>query len=247
VDALEIEDVAKSFGSLQALRSVRLTVEPGERRAIIGPNGAGKTTLFHVISGIVPPTRGRVRLFGQDVTTARAPARARLGLGRTFQITSLFPALTVRENVLLAVQRWRGSPWHLLRPARAYTSVTSTVDGMLERWKFLDRAPTPVSELSYGEQRQLEIVLALSSHPRLLLLDEPTAGLSPAETLEVSAMIAGLPADLTILLIEHDMDVVRTLARRVNVLHLGEVLADGSPEEIQHDPRVIEIYLGRRR
>ncbi len=220
MNALLIDDVSKSFGSLQALRAVRLAVEPGERRAIIGPNGAGKTTLFQIISGLVPPTSGRIHLFGRDVTDTTTHARARMGLGRTFQITSLFPDLTVRENLLLGVQLSRGNAWSMR---------------------------TRVSELSYGEQRQLEIVLALGIEPRLLLLDEPTAGLSPAETLEVSEMIAGLPDDLTILLIEHDMDVVRNLARRVNVLHLGEVLAEGAPDEIQGDARVIDIYLGRRR
>jgi len=247
VNALLVDDVSKSFGRLDALRGVRLAVEPGERRAIIGPNGAGKTTLFQIISGLVPPTSGRVHLFGRDVTDTTTHARARMGLGRTFQITSLFPNLTVRENLLLGVQPARGNAWSMLRPARAYPAVTSAVDGLLGRLDFVDRASTRVSELSYGEQRQLEIVLALGIEPRLLLLDEPTAGLSPAETLEVSEMIAGLPDDLTILLIEHDMDVVQSLARRVNVLHLGEVLAEGAPEEIQRDDRVIDIYLGRRR
>lgn len=247
MDALTIESLSKSFGSLTALHGVELVVEARERRAIIGPNGAGKTTLFHIISGLVPPSSGRIRLFGRDVTTASAQARARLGLSRTFQITSLFPNLSVRTNLLLGVQRCRGNPWSMLTPALANRAVVSEVDRLLERWGFTERKGVRVAELSYGEQRQLEIVLALASDPRLLMLDEPTAGLSPSETLEVSRMIAGLPDDLTLVLIEHDMDVVRTLARRVNVLHLGEVLAEGTPEQMQQDPRVVEIYLGRRR
>ncbi len=247
MDALTIESLSKSFGSLTALRGVQLAVKMGERRAIIGPNGAGKTTLFHIISGLVSPSRGRVRLFGSDVTTASAQARARLGLSRTFQITSLFPNLSVRTNLLLGVQRYHGYPWSMFTSALANRAVVAEVDRLLERWGFTERNGARVSELSYGEQRQLEIVLALANAPRLLMLDEPTAGLSPLETAEVSRMIAGLPDDLTLVLIEHDMDVVRTLARRVNVLHLGEVLADGTPEEIQQDPRVVDIYLGRRR
>jgi branched-chain amino acid transport system ATP-binding protein len=247
VNALAVEDLCKSFGSLEVLRSVTLAVAQGERRAVLGLNGAGKTTLFHIISGLIAPSAGRVHLFARDVTTLPPDRRAAMGLSRTFQVTSLFPNLTVRENLLLAVQSWQGRPWGMFRPAFSYPPVARRVEELLEQWGFRDQADARVSRLSHGEQRHLEIVLAVGGKPRVLLLDEPTAGLSPAETAAVTAMIDAFARDLTLLLIEHDLDVVFRLATRITVLHLGQVVAEGTPEEIQGNARVRDIYFRKDR
>jgi branched-chain amino acid transport system ATP-binding protein len=242
--ALSIVDLSHDFGGLRALHRVSLDVEVGERRVILGPNGAGKTTMFNLVTGLVRPTAGRVRLFDRDVTRLAPYRRARLGLGRTFQITTLFPRLTVLDSVLLAVQSAAGARIVLHRPAAAFQDWREQARALLSAWGLWERRDQPARLLSYGEQRQLELILALAARPRVLLLDEPTAGLSPAETATVAAMIGRFPRDVTLLLIEHDMDVALALADRVTVLHHGQVLTHGTRDEIGRDPRVTEIYLG---
>jgi len=244
VSALAVDGLSRDFGGLRALHQVTLAIEPGERRVILGPNGAGKTTLFNLITGLLAPTAGRIRLFDRDVTRLAPHARAQLGLGRTFQITTLFPKLSVMDNVLLAVQGADPVRFALHRPRAAYPHLRERAERLLGQWDLLDRAEVPARRLSYGEQRQVELILALATEPRVLLLDEPTAGLSPAETASVAAMIGRFPRDVTILLIEHDMDVALELADRVTVLHQGLVLAEGTTAAIKKDARVTEIYLG---
>jgi branched-chain amino acid transport system ATP-binding protein len=244
MNPLVVEQLTKRFGGLQALDRVDIAIEPGERRAIIGPNGAGKTTFFNLITGTLPSSAGRIHLFGQDVTRMPTHHRARLGLARTFQITTLFPNLSVLENVLLAVQVLDPAKFVLHRPQAAYPRLATKAQELLERWGLAEQAGTQVRALSYGEQRQVELILALAGSPKLLLLDEPTAGLSAAETATVSAIIKALSRDMAILVIEHDMDVAFELADRITVLHLGRVLAEGIGEEIRKNPEVAEIYLG---
>ena len=242
--SLAIEALSKDFGGLQALRDLSLEIQPGERRAIIGPNGAGKTTLFHLIGGQLSPSSGRIFLFGREVTKLPPFRRAALGLGRTFQITTLFPNLTVMENMLLAVQALDSVRFVLYRPLTGYRNILSQARRLLEQWNLWEKRRTLVRHLSYGEQRQLEILLALAQMPRVLLLDEPTAGLSGAETQQVVAMIQHLDPSITVLLIEHDMDVAFQVAQWITVLHYGRLLADGPPEAIRKDSAVAEIYLG---
>ena len=226
------------------MEGVTLSVRPGERRALIGPNGAGKTTLFNLISGTLPVTGGTISLFGQDVTRAAAHRRAALGLARTFQITNLFPDLTVLENCLLAVQALSPVKFGMLRPMSAYGHLRERARAMLEAVGLEAVAEARVNILSHGEQRQLEIALALAGRPRVLLLDEPTAGLSPAESRLMAGLIGRLDPAITVLMIEHDMDIALELSSHVTVLHYGRVIADGSREEIRADPQVREIYLG---
>ena len=226
------------------MEGVTLSVQPGERRALIGPNGAGKTTLFNLISGTLPLSGGAISLFGQDVTRAPAHRRAALGLARTFQITNLFPDLTVLENCLLAVQARSPVKFSMLRPVTAYGHLRERARAMLEAVGLEAVAAARVNVLSHGEQRQLEIALALAGRPRVLLLDEPTAGLSPAESRLMAALLARLDPAITVLMIEHDMDIALELSPTVTVLHYGRVIADGSREEIRADPQVREIYLG---
>ena len=242
--ALAVEGLIHDFGGLRALAGVDVAVAPGERLTILGPNGAGKTTLFNLITGVYRPQVGLIRLFDHDVTALKPHRRARLGLGRTFQITTLFPDLSVLDSVLLAVQGADSVRFALHRPRTAYAHLFARAASLLGEWGLLDRRHVPTRQLSYGEQRQVELILALAGSPRVLLLDEPTAGLSPAETAAVVAMIRRFSRDITVLLIEHDMDVALELADRVIVLHQGRVLAAGTTEEIRRDPRVAEIYLG---
>ena len=242
--ALAVDRLAHQFGGLRALDDVSLQVAAGERLVILGPNGAGKTTLFNLVTGLLRPTAGRIRLFEQDVTALAPYRRARLGLGRTFQITTLFPRLTVLDNVLLAVQGADGARFTLHRPLASFPRISTQAESLLATWGLADRRDVPAQRLSYGEQRQVELLLALAGSPRVLLLDEPTAGLSPAETALVAAMVRRFPRDLTLLLIEHDMDVALELAERVVVLHQGRVLAEGDRDQIRRDARVAEIYLG---
>ena len=242
--ALEVDKLSHSFGGLTALADVSLAVAPGERLAIIGPNGAGKTTLFNIISGIFRPSTGRIRLFGQDVTRLPTHRRAQLGLARTFQISTLFPRLSVLDSVLLAVQGLDAARFTLHRRRAAYGHLLERAESLLADWGLADRARQVTRQLSYGEQRQVELVLALAGRPKVLLLDEPTAGLSPAETASVAAMIRRFSRDTTILLIEHDMDVALDLVDRVTVLVQGRVLAEGSKDEVRSDPKVAAIYFG---
>jgi len=241
---LELRSLSKSFGGLRAVRSVSLKVMPGDRKAIIGPNGAGKTTLFNLITGIFPPTSGQVLLFGQDVTFWPSHRRTALGMARTFQITSLFPKLTVLDNVLLAIQGARASKFVMWRFLSSYREAYDKAHGLLERAAFLDRKGTQVRYLSHGEQRQLEIVLGLASDPHILLLDEPAAGLSSGESAEMAQFLQRLDPKMAILLIEHDMDVVFDVADDISVLHFGEVLESGPAARIRSSAKVQEIYLG---
>ena len=244
VAVLELKGLCKSFGGLQATRSVTLRVMPGDRKAIIGPNGAGKTTLFNLITGIYPVTSGQVLLYGNDVTKWPSHKRTAMGMARTFQVTSLFPGLTVLDNVLLAIKGLKPSKFVMWRFLSSYKEVYDKAYGLLESVAFLDRKDVEVRNLSHGEQRQLEIVLGLASDPKILLLDEPAAGLSSGESTEMTEFLMKLDPKLAILLIEHDMDVVFDVADEISVLHFGQILETGTPEQIKASSRVQEIYLG---
>ena len=241
---LELKNLSKAFGGLRAVRGVSFKIMPGDRKAIIGPNGAGKTTLFNLITGILPASSGRVLLFGQDVTRWPSHRRTALGMARTFQVTSLFPKLSVLDNVLLAIKGRRASKYVMWRFMSSYRDVYDKAHELLARAAFLDRKDTEVRYLSHGEQRQLEIVLGLASDPDILLLDEPAAGLSSGESAEMARFLQGLDRKMAILLIEHDMDIVFDVADEISVLHFGEVLESGSAERIRSSAKVQEIYLG---
>jgi branched-chain amino acid transport system ATP-binding protein len=241
---LELQNLSKSFGGLRAVRDVTFKIMPGDRKAIIGPNGAGKTTLFNLITGIFPSSSGQVLLFGRDVTGWQSHRRTAMGMARTFQVTSLFPRLTVLDNVLLAIKGLRPSKFVMWRFLSSYRDVYDKAHQLLEQGSFMDRANTEVRYLSHGEQRQLEIILGLASDPKILLLDEPAAGLSSGESVEMTRFLMKLDPKLAILLIEHDMDVVFDLAHTISVLHFGQVLETGTPDQIQKSQRVQEIYLG---
>ncbi|MGA2466226.1 MAG: ABC transporter ATP-binding protein [Thermodesulfobacteriota bacterium] len=243
---LVINNVSKAFGCLQALEGISLSLMHGERRALIGPNGAGKTTLFHIVSGILAPSSGKILIFGHDVSRLPIHKRAALGVARTFQITNLLPTLSVLENILLSLQAHEPYRFVIHRPIASFGPLFLRAREILETWGLWDWRDTEVRSLSYGEQRELEIVMALAQRPKLLLLDEPTSGLSPSETVRVTKMVQNLPGDVTMLLIEHDMDVVFDLVDRISVLHLGRLVAEGSTEEIRQDRTVQQIYLGSR-
>jgi branched-chain amino acid transport system ATP-binding protein len=243
---LEVKNVAKNFGSLAAVRGVSMTVEPGELRAIIGPNGAGKTTFFNMICGFFPPSSGSVDFDGQDVTRIPAHKRVGLGMARTFQITEIFPELTVRENVLSAAEVAAGQTLKMWT-SRADAALTEkVVDEMLGLVGLSSKADRLVGELAHGDQRATEIAMALALKPRLLLLDEPTAGMGDQETYEITRLIRRLHRDskYTIVLIEHDMRVVFHLADRITVLDQGRLLAEGTPQEIAASEVVQAAYLG---
>jgi branched-chain amino acid transport system ATP-binding protein len=242
--ALSLTGLSKEFGGLRAVDGVSLTVVAGERRAIIGPNGAGKTTLFSLISGEARPTGGRIELFGHDVTRYAPHRRAGLGLARTYQITNLFPRLTALENCLLAVQALTPAKFHVHRALPRYPAFYERARRVLDAVGLADQEGEVVRNLSHGEQRQLEIALALAGSPRLLLLDEPTAGLSPAESHAMTALLKDLDPAITVLVIEHDMDVAFALTDRITVLHYGKVVADGLAHEVKASALVQEIYLG---
>ena len=239
---IEIRELRRDFGGIQALAGVDLRVAAGERRAVIGPNGAGKTTLFNVLTGELRATGGSMMLGGTDLGPQTTWQRARLGLARMYQRNELFGPLTVRENVLLSVASLRGA----YRPFRSPDARELTdSDAALEQVGLIERASVPAQALSHGERRQLELALALARRPRVLLLDEPTAGMSPAETEHIGSLIAGLDRSLTLLIVEHDMDVVFRLADRITVLHEGRAIADGTPDEIRCDRQVHDVYLGK--
>ncbi len=242
--ALVVDNLCKNFGGLQALSRVRVEVEVGERQVIIGPNGAGKTTLFHIVSGILLPTSGEVYLFEENITRLPIHLRANLQLSQTFQLVNLFKGLTVLENILLALQSFKRTKFTLLRRLNGFRPILHQAEEFLTEWGFWNKRNIRVSNLSYGDQRLLDIMLALASQPRLLLMDEPTAGLSAAEIQTITSRIKNLSKEITILFIEHNMDVAFDLAERVTVLHMGQVVAEGTPTEIKRDPRVKKIYLG---
>lgn len=242
--AIETKLLSKSFGGLQALLTVSLEIEEGERWAIIGPNGAGKTTLFNLISGFLFPTSGQIYLFGREVTNLQAHRRAALGLARTFQVTNLFKKLTIFENILLGVQAMKRARFCFYRPVKNYREIIPETERLLKEWNLWEKKDVLVKNLSYGEQRQIEVIMALATRPRLLLLDEPTAGLSPAETALLVPIIKNLSREITTILIEHDMDVAFEIAEKIMVLHFGTILAEGPLEQIKRNPKVTEVYLG---
>jgi branched-chain amino acid transport system ATP-binding protein len=244
IPALSLSDLGKTFGGLRAVDAVALSLEVGERHAIIGPNGAGKTTLFNMISGEIAPTSGRIRLFGRDVTNLPTHRRAALGLGRTFQINTLFPNLTVLENALLAVHGVSLTRLRLHRTVSSYRVEQERALHVLDSVGLAGKERILARTLSHGEMRQLEVALALASQPKLLLLDEPTAGLSTAESHQLTSLLRSVDRSITLLVIEHDMDVVFGLTDRITVLHHGKVVADGTREGVKANPLVAEIYLG---
>jgi branched-chain amino acid transport system ATP-binding protein len=243
---LEVRNVSKNFGSLAAVQNVSLAVAPGELRAIIGPNGAGKTTFFNMISGFFAPSTGAIVFDGQDVTRLPAHRRVALGMARTFQITEIFPELTVRENVRGAAEVAAGQSLRLWTGRQDAARVEKTIEEMLAQVGLSDKAGRLVGELAHGDQRATEIAMALALRPRLLLLDEPTAGMGDQETYEITGLIRRLHRDskFTIVLIEHDMRVVFHLADRITVLDQGRMLADGTPDEIAASEAVQAAYLG---
>jgi branched-chain amino acid transport system ATP-binding protein len=241
--SLSLRDVCVTFGALRAVDGVSLEVRSGERRAIIGPNGAGKTTLFNAIAGEVAPRAGSIVLGGQDVTRLRTHERVARGLGRTYQITNLFGDLTIEDNIRIALRGLSRRKFSMLGPA-APADESEAVAAALERSGLARRRGSLTRALSYGEQRQLEFALALASGPSVLLLDEPAAGLSPADRVHIAATIRALPRELTLVVIEHDIDLALGLVDRVSCMHEGRILVEGTPEEIRVNARVQEIYLG---
>jgi branched-chain amino acid transport system ATP-binding protein len=242
--ALEVTRLDKRFGGLPATRNVSLLVMPGERRLIIGPNGAGKTTLFNLITGDLSADNGSVRLFGQELLGMRTQERVHLGLARTYQILTLFPRERLVHNVvlsLLGLDRRRWNPWSILTNQR---DLYQQARAALERVGLGDSAERFVAETSYGERRRLELAMALAQKPKLLLLDEPLAGLSQAERQTVRILLESIPRDVTIVMIEHDMDTALAYAERITVLHYGEVIVEGTRAEVVADPRTREVYLG---
>jgi branched-chain amino acid transport system ATP-binding protein len=244
LQALQLENLGKSFGGLAAVRGVTLEVSPGERKAVIGPNGAGKTTLFNLITGVFPASSGNIFLFGENVTHWPAHRRTALGMARTFQVTSLFPKLTVLDNVLLALAGVGRSKLVMWKPVSSYSHFQEKARRLLEQAGYWERRDVEVRNLSHGEQRQVEVVLGLASEPKLLLLDEPAAGLSSGESREMAEFLKRLDPSLAILLIEHDMDVVFDVVSSISVLHFGAVVESGSCERIKASERVQQIYLG---
>jgi branched-chain amino acid transport system ATP-binding protein len=242
---LRLDGVARRFGGLVAVDGVSLSLGSRQRLAVIGPNGAGKTTLFRLIAGDMAPSGGRIFLFGRDVTRTPAHRRARMGLSRTFQVSNLFGGLSVLDNVRLAVQAREPGRWRFLAPIRRGDRIGTTAMEVLERTGIRSRAGDRVADLSHGEQRQLEVALALATRPRLLLLDEPAAGLSAGERARFRELLGSLPRSLPLLLIEHDMTLALSLADEVLCLHNGRPIALGPPSEVRRDATVQAVYLGR--
>jgi branched-chain amino acid transport system ATP-binding protein len=242
--ALEVDQLSVRFGNLVALDRVTISVEPGERHGILGPNGSGKTTLFNVITGLLKADSGEIRLHGVSITRMPAHKRAALGLSRTFQITNLFGELTVLENVLVAALRTAGLHRQFWRNGFSYRNLLTDAERILKSVHLHELARVPANEIGYGAQRQLEIAVALACKPRVLLLDEPTAGLSAAETALVSDIVRGLDRRLTVVVIEHDLDVIFRIAERITVLYQGKVVASGESGAVRRAPVVRDVYLG---
>ena len=245
VDALfRVKDISKRFGGLSVLNGISLDLAPGERRGLIGPNGAGKTTFLNILSGIERPNAGSVHYGNRQITTLAAFERGKLGIGRTFQIGSLFNDCTVRENILIALLAREGYALRFLRDLDRYDALQTEATNLLDQWNLSPQESVAVKLLSYGQRRLVEIVLALATRPQVLLLDEPAAGLSGAETKLIIQAIAALDAQLTILIVEHDMDLVFSVCDRVTVIADGKVLAEGTGDQIRRDTKVVEAYLG---
>jgi branched-chain amino acid transport system ATP-binding protein len=246
VALLELDELTRRFGGLTAVDHVSMRVAKGEVRAVIGPNGAGKSTLFNLITGILAPSHGTVSFAGESVTGLSAPRICQRGIARTFQLTALFPEMSARENVRLAAQAREPRRWQFYGGRAVFETSSDRADAALERLGLSAIAHRPAGLLSHGDQRLLEVAMALAQEPQLLLLDEPTQGLSVEETAQAVETLSGLFADgrMTVLLVEHDMEVVFRLAHRITVLHRGAVIADGLPEAIKQDERVQGAYLG---
>jgi branched-chain amino acid transport system ATP-binding protein len=242
--ALTIKTVSKNFGGVQAVRSVSFEVPVGERRALIGPNGAGKTTLFNTIAGELVPTEGNIHFFGTEITHKSVQKRANLGLGRTYQISQLFLDLTVEENLYLAGSGSLTKAFRFFSPWKKNKSELDWVHEVTNQVGLHEYTSSKVSELSHGLQRQLEIGMALAMRPRLIMLDEPAAGLSPSERIILTDIIKKLPPDVTLILIEHDMEIVLDIADRITVMYHGSVIAEGTPGEIRSNVEVQKVYLG---
>ncbi len=244
-DALVLTSVTRAFGALRAVDDVSLSVAAGQKYAVLGSNGAGKTTLFNTITGDFPPTAGRIQFFGEDITGLPPHERIRKGLRRTYQSSLLFRDLTVRDNLYLAVRGVGSGRFSLLRSRATHASTIATLD-LLERTRLSHIADERVANLAHGQQRQLEIGMALAGAPRLILFDEPAAGLSPAERRELVALLKSLPAHMSFVLIEHDLDIALRVVERVTVMHNGRVLKTGTPDEIENDAQVQAIYMGSK-
>ena len=242
--ALAVTAVSKSFGGVHAVRSADLVVPVGERRALIGPNGAGKTTLFNLIAGELPVDEGQIEIFGTDITRRSVQQRAKLGLGRTYQISQLFLNLTVEENLFLAGAANKNVEFKFFKSWRKYDDERAWSRQVAEQVELTDYLDEKVSEISHGLQRQLELGMAIAMRPRLIMLDEPAAGLSPSERVVLTGLIKQLPKDVTLVLIEHDMEVVLDIADQITVLHRGSVIAEGTPSEIKQNREVQDVYLG---
>lgn len=241
---LEIENLVKNFGALRATDGVSLDLRQGEIHALIGPNGAGKSTLIHQICGTLKPDQGAIRFSGQDITALGVAERARLGLGRTFQVSSIAPEFSALRNVMLAVQAKQGTSFRFFTPVMRDRSLTEPAMAMLERVGLAARANIPAAELSHGERRQLEIAIALALDSKAFLLDEPMAGMGPEGSKALTGFLDGLRHEAPILLVEHDMDAVFALADRISVLVYGKIITTGTVEEIRRDPAVRSAYLG---
>ncbi|HEY0791091.1 MAG TPA: ABC transporter ATP-binding protein [Chthoniobacterales bacterium] len=244
--AISLDRVSRRFGGLFAVREVSMEVRVGERLAILGPNGAGKSTLFNLISGDVRPSAGKITLFSRDVTLAPAYRRSRAGLARTYQVSALFKELDVAQNIYLGMLGGRSGHYNPLKQVERDEASLQRAAAIARSVGLEARFRTPVTELSHGENRQLELALVLASGPRVILLDEPAAGLGPNERIRLRTLLHGLPASITLILVEHDMDIALRVAHRVAVLDNGRLVAQGSPQEITANPLVQEIYLGTR-
>ena len=245
--ALVVKEISKSFGGVHAVRSADLVVPVGERRALIGPNGAGKTTLFNLITGAMKPDHGSIEIFGIDITKKSIQDRSRLGLGRTYQISQLLLELSVEENLYLAGKSSKKLGLQFIKPWPKYEEEKAWAYQVASQVGLENHMDDKVAEISHGLQRQLEVGMAIAMRPRLIMLDEPAAGLSPSERLVLIGLIKKLPADVTMILIEHDMEVVLDIADQITVLNRGSVIAEGTPGEIRNNQEVQDVYLGGAR
>jgi len=245
MSALTVKNLCKAFGGLQVTTHVNLSVEPGERRLIIGPNGAGKTTLFNLITGEISPDAGSIELFGRDITHVPSRQRPHLGMARTYQVITLFPHDTIVHNVSLALLGLSPLRWNPFIDMRRQGHIVEDARAALARVGLADIAERPLAQTSYGERRRVEIAMALAQNPKVMLLDEPFAGLSIDERRDVQQCLTAISRDVTMVMIEHNMDVALEFAERITLLHFGEVIVEGSRAEVVADPRTREVYLGR--
>lgn len=242
--ALEIKGLCKNFGGMAAITNVNVSIAPGERRLLLGPNGAGKTTLFNLITGVLKSDKGSILSFGNDLTHLPAHRRVHRGIARTFQIITLFDKNTLRHNVVLALMGLLNRRWNPLTRIKDYADLEEQAENVLARVGLEAIADQPLAQCSYGERRRLEIAMALAQQPRVLLLDEPLAGLSKEERKDIQKLLGIIPREVTVVLIEHDMDVALNFAEHITALHYGEVLLEGTREEVVADSRIQEVYLG---